>query len=54
MLYRIIKRLIENNETEGLAEKIDVFYATNKITAEEYEELTGLLLQQQSQGKKQR
>lgn len=53
MLYRIIKRLIENNETDGLTEKIDVFYATNKITAEEYEELTGLLLQQ-NQGKKQR
>lgn len=54
MLYRMIKRFIEKNETEGLTEKIDVFYATNKITAEEYEELTGLLLQQQNQDKKQR
>ncbi len=49
MLYRIIKRLIENNETDGLAEKIDIFYAANKITAEEYEELTGLLQQNQKQ-----
>ena len=43
MLYRTLKRLIELGRTEGLAEKLDVFYATGKLTEAEYMELTGLL-----------
>lgn len=43
MLFRILKRMIERGNTEGIYEKIDVFYATNKITKEEYIELTELL-----------
>lgn len=43
MLYRIIERLIENGEVNGLAEKIDVFFATSKITKEEYTQLMELL-----------
>ena len=43
MLYRVLVRLIESNQTEGLAEKIDVFYATGKITEAEYNELTAML-----------
>lgn len=43
MLYRVLKRMIERGQTDGLAERIDVFYATGKITEAEYTELTGLL-----------
>ena len=43
MLYRVLKRMIERGQTDGLAEKIDVFYAAGKLTGAEYAELTGLL-----------
>ena len=43
MLYRVIKRMIESGNTEGLAEKIDIFYAAGKLATAEYEELTKLL-----------
>lgn len=43
MLYRTLKRLIELGRTDGLSEKIDVFYAAGKLKETEYNELTGLL-----------
>ena len=43
MLYRILKRMIERGNTEGMMEKLDVFYAADKLTREEYEELVALL-----------
>ena len=43
MLYRTLKRLMERGQTQGLWEKLDVFFAADKLTREEYEELTGLL-----------
>ncbi len=43
MLYRTIKRMIERNQVEGLESKIDIFFAANKLTEEEYTELIGLL-----------
>ena len=43
MLYRVLSRLIERGQTEGLAEKIDVFYAAGKLTDEEYSRLVELL-----------
>lgn len=43
MLYRTLKRMIEKKIIEGLEEKIDFFYATNKLTKDEYEELINLL-----------
>ena len=43
MLYRTLKRMIERGQTDGLAEKIDIFFATDKLTKEEYNELTALL-----------
>lgn len=46
MLYRTLLKLIEKGLTEGLAEKIDVFYAASKLTDAEYAELTGMLNQQ--------
>lgn len=43
MLYRTLKRMIEKGNIEGIAEKIDVFYAANKLSKEEYDELIGML-----------
>lgn len=43
MLYRTLKALINKGQTDGLAEKIDVFYAAGKITDEQYAELTAML-----------
>lgn len=43
MLYRTLKRMIERGNTEGMADKLDVFYAADKITKEEYTELMGML-----------
>lgn len=43
MLYRVLKRMIERGQTEGMAEKLDVFYAAGKITEEQYTELTEML-----------
>lgn len=43
MLYRVLKRMVERGQTEGLAEKLDVFYAAGKLTEAQYTELTALL-----------
>lgn len=43
MLYRTLKRLIALGKTEGLEERIDVFFAVGKLTEQEYNELVGLL-----------
>lgn len=47
MLYRVLKRLIELGKTEGLEERIDVFFATGKITEDQYNELNELLKKQE-------
>ena len=43
MLYRTLKRMIERGQTANLADKLDIFFATGRITEEEYTELTGML-----------
>ena len=43
MLYRTLMRLIEKGRTEGLAEKIDIFYAAGKLTDVEYNDLVAAL-----------
>lgn len=43
MLYRTLKRLISLGKTDGLAEKIDIFFAAGKLTESEYNELTEML-----------
>ena len=43
MLYRTIKRMIERGQTEGLEEKIDIFFAAGKLTETEYNDLMTLL-----------
>lgn len=43
MLYRTLKRMIERGQLEGMSEKLDIFYAADKITEEQYTELTAML-----------
>ena len=43
MLYRTLKRMIERGQTAGMAEKLDIFFAADKLTQAEYTELTGML-----------
>ena len=43
MLYRMLRKLIAIGRTDGLAEKIDCFFAVGRITEEEYNELTEML-----------
>lgn len=43
MIYRTLKKLISKGRTDGLEEKIDVFYAVGKLTEAEYTELLDLL-----------
>lgn len=40
MLFRTLKRMIELGNTDGLADKIDIFFAADKLTEEEYRTLT--------------
>ena len=46
MLYRTLLRMIEKGLTDGLAEKIDIFFAAGKLTEEEYAHLTELLAEE--------
>ena len=43
MLYRTLKRMIERGNITGMAEKLDIFFAANKISEAEYTELTAML-----------
>ncbi len=43
MLFRTLKRMIERGQTEGLTDKIDIFFAAGKLTEAEYQELIGML-----------
>ena len=43
MLIRTIKRMIERGQTEGVAEKIDIFYVAEKLTETEYQSLLAML-----------
>lgn len=43
MIYQVCKKLIQLGKTEGLADKIDVYYLAERLTKEQYEELMDLL-----------
>jgi len=43
MLFRTLKRMIEKNQINGLADKIDIFFAAGKITEDEYTTLNEML-----------
>lgn len=42
-LFKVLKRMIEKGQTEGIEEKIDVFYAAGKLNDEEYTTLLAML-----------
>lgn len=42
-LARVLKSMIEKGKTDGIEEKIDVFYAANKLTTDEYNMLIDML-----------
>lgn len=46
MVYNLLKRMLEQDNygtKEEFQEKLDTFYALNRITKAQYEELTGIL-----------
>lgn len=43
MLYRTLKRMIERGQTDGIEDKIDIFFAAGKLTETEYNDLAKLL-----------
>ncbi len=43
MLYQVLKRIAERGKMEGLHEKLDVFFAMNRLTQAEYDELCRML-----------
>ena len=43
MLYRTLKRMIERGQTAGIETKLNIFYAADKISESEYQELLGML-----------
>lgn len=43
MLFRTLKALIAKGKTDGLSEKIDIFFAAGKLTESEYNELNEML-----------
>lgn len=43
MLFRVLKRMIERGEREGLQEKLDIFHAVDSLSKEEYFILTEML-----------
>lgn len=43
MLYRTLRRMIERGQTAGMEDKLDIFFAADKLTEAQYTELIGML-----------
>lgn len=43
MIYNVLKRMIERGQTDGLRDKLNIFFAKDQITEAQYEELTAML-----------
>lgn len=43
MIYRLCRSMIVKGMVEGMQDKLDVFYAMNRLTEAEYTELCGML-----------
>lgn len=43
MIYTTLKRYINQGNLDNIQDKLDVFYANDRITKEQYEELCELL-----------
>lgn len=42
-VFNLCKLLIQKGRTDGLQEKMDVYLAADRLTTEEYSELTAML-----------
>lgn len=42
-LYEVCARMIERGKTKGLRKKLDVFYASDRLSEEEYKKLCQML-----------
>lgn len=42
-VYNLCKKLINLGKTDGLQAKLDVYLANDRLTTDEYNELTGML-----------
>lgn len=42
-VFNLCKKLIELGRTDGLQDKMDVYLAADRLTAEEYAELSSML-----------
>lgn len=42
-VFNLVKLLITKGRTDGLVEKMDVYLAADRLTTEEYQELTELM-----------
>ena len=42
-VYNLCKKLIEKGKTDGLQDKLDVYLACDRLTADEYEKLSKML-----------
>lgn len=45
MLYKVLRRMIQRGQTEGLMDKLDVFYAAGRLTKAEYKSLLNMINQ---------
>ena len=53
MLYRTLLKLKERDGlTDGLRNKIDIFFATDRITEEQYDELMDIKKEEETKGGK--
>lgn len=43
MLYRTLKRMLQRGQTTVMEQKLDIFFAADKLTKVEYAELTAML-----------
>lgn len=43
MTYKLCIKLIRAGKTDGLADKLDVYFAAGRLTEEEYKELMSML-----------
>ena len=43
-VFNLCKLLIEKGRTDGLQDKMDVYLAVDRLTTEEYTELTAMLM----------
>lgn len=43
MLYNLLVRMIQRGQTEGLQDKLDIYFAAGRLTEAEYTALTEML-----------